>query len=57
MKVVTLKIQIKVTKEKEAELEQILSTLETPVQGPDGKPIDHLKQTGYEIMIMDRDDK
>jgi hypothetical protein len=60
MKIINLKVRVKVleNQEKNAEdlLEDALYCIETPTEDDDG-PLDHLAKHGYEIMIMDRDDK
>jgi len=57
MKTIILKVQIKVTDEKLPMVEEMINHIETPIQDPYGNTIDHLKTNGFEIMILDRDDK
>jgi len=56
MKTVTLTVRIKMDTDDENKLEDLISTIETPIEDEDG-PFNSLIKYGYEIMIMDRDDK
>jgi len=58
MKHITLTVQIKVDDQEWPGdpvklMETLVNNLETPISS-DGIVIDHLKEFGYEIMIMDR---
>ena len=57
MKTIILTVQIKVTDEKLPMVDEMINHIETPIQDPYGNTIDHLKTNGFEIMILDRDDK
>jgi len=56
MKTIILKVQIKVKPDMEPQIEEMLDNIETPTE-IDGVPIDALTRDGYEIMILDRNDK
>jgi len=61
MKTINLKVQIKINEDKwpgptEILLEDIFNEIETPIE-LGNIPYNHLKDVGFEVMIMDRNDK
>jgi hypothetical protein len=56
MKTIILKVQIKIDTDDEDTIEQLIDSIETPIEDENG-PLDHLKKYNYEIMILDRSDK
>jgi len=57
MKTVTLTVRVKVDTDDEDKLEDVISTIETPYEDAEGAAVNHFIKYGYEIMIMDRDDR
>ena len=57
MKTVIIKLQIKVDEFHEDLIEETINKLETQICYKDGNVINHYKSHGYEIMILDRNDK
>ena len=55
MKTIILKVQIRVVDI--SSLDEILNKLETPITDKYGNTINHLQERGYEVMILDRNDK
>lgn len=57
MKTVTLVVRVQVSTANEDKLENVISTIETPYEDEDGAAVNHFIKYGYEIMIMNRDDR
>jgi len=56
MKTVTLTVRVKMDTDNEEQFEKFISQIETPIEDEDGM-LNSLVKYGYEITIMDRDDK
>jgi len=56
MKTIILKVQIKIDTNDESTIDDLISSIETPIEDENG-PLNHLEKYNYEVMILDRSDK